>query len=260
MQVSKLMPRSCVDHKGSLLNLIGLLVDNVALVREHRSDVVFLFLSSNEENFVLSLNRCELLWKDLSISYLNLGCCLCIQLMNEQCLLLLIVIVQSWLDRCQNIVRLKANNIVQKASELVDLRFHLNHWPSIFIDKADMIFDFCLKINCFVSHLVNEVLLLQYLQKLLSVVELLQILDSLRNVRLELFELVQGLICEILWRWLVVLHTLEVADDLLGVGLLLVNDAFEHVKLLVHFLVNFILQTFLIQDLKLHFLTFSQVD
>lgn len=123
-----------------------------------------------------------------------------------------------------------------------------------------MVFNFGFKIKSLVCHLVNEVLLLQNLQKLFAIVELLQIIDSLRNVSLELLELIQGLICEVLRRWLVVLDTLKVADDLLGICLLLVYNTLEHIKLLIDFLVDLILQTFLVQNFKLHFLAFSQIN
>lgn len=148
---------------------------------------------------------------------------------------------------------------MEEASELIDLRLYFDNWSSIFIYKANMVFYFCFKINCFVSHLVNEVLLLQNLQKLFSIVQVLQILNSLRDVCLKLFELVQSLIREILRRWLIVLYTLKVAYDLLGICLLFVDDTLEHIELLINLLINLILKTFLVQNLLLHFLALSQV-
>ena len=109
------------------------------------------------------------------------------------------------------------------------------------------------------SDLMDQMLLLKNLQKLLAIVKPLQILNSERNVALELFELIKSLIGEVLWRWLVVLHALQIADDLLGVCLLLVNDAFQHVKLLIDFLVDLILKAFLIQYLELHILALSKI-
>ena len=90
--------------------------------------------------------------------------------MNKQRFLFLIVVVQSWLNRSQNIVRLEAYDIMKEASELVNLRFDFNYRSSVLIDKANMILDFSLEIHGLVRHLVNEVLLLQDLQKLFGII------------------------------------------------------------------------------------------
>jgi len=76
---------------------------------------------------------------------------------------------------------------------------------------------------------------------------------------LELLELIKCLVSKVLGRWLIVLNALQVADDLLGVGLLLVNYALQHIELLVDLLVYFILEAFLIQYFELHLLAFTEV-
>jgi hypothetical protein len=55
-----------------------------------------------------------------------------------------------------------------------------------------------------------------------------------------------------LWRWSVILHALQVAYDLLGIALLLIDDALEHVELLVHLLGDLFFEALLVQDSVLH--------
>lgn len=61
------MARPWVDHEGSLLDLVSLFVDDVALVGEHRTNIVLFLLTTNEEDLILSLNRSELLWEDIGV-------------------------------------------------------------------------------------------------------------------------------------------------------------------------------------------------
>ena len=63
---------------------ILLLIDYEALIREDGANVIFLLLTTNKEDLVLSLNGSEVLWKQVSISQGDLHCCLSIQLMDEK--------------------------------------------------------------------------------------------------------------------------------------------------------------------------------
>jgi hypothetical protein len=61
VQMGKLMSTSRRVHESLFLDFIGLFVDDVALVRKHRTNFVFFLFASNKENLVLSLNGSELL-------------------------------------------------------------------------------------------------------------------------------------------------------------------------------------------------------
>ena len=67
------MTRASIVHKSSFLNLISTLINHIALIRKYRSNVIFLFLSSDEENFILSLDRCEFLWQYIMVSNCDLN-------------------------------------------------------------------------------------------------------------------------------------------------------------------------------------------
>ena len=91
--MGELMARASIIHEGALLNLIGTFVDDVTFVGENRPYVIFLFLSTNEKDFVLCVNRRKLLGQYSMVSDRDLHRRLSIQLMYEQTLLFLIVIV-----------------------------------------------------------------------------------------------------------------------------------------------------------------------
>lgn len=78
VKMSELMARSCVVHESSFFYFVCQFIDNVALVWEHASNVVFFLLSTDEKDFVLTLDRCEFLWQNFSVSDWNFDCCLSI--------------------------------------------------------------------------------------------------------------------------------------------------------------------------------------
>ena len=106
------MARASIVHKSSFLNFISTLINHITLIRKYRSNIIFLFLSSDEENFILGLDGCKFLWQYVMVSNCDLDSSLGIQLMNEQTFLLLVVIVKSRFDACQNIVGFKTYHIV----------------------------------------------------------------------------------------------------------------------------------------------------
>jgi hypothetical protein len=55
------------------------------------------------------------------------------------------------------------------------------------------------------------------------------------------------------------LHRLQVTDYLLGIGLLFIDDALEHVKLLVNLLGDLFLEAFLVKDAMLHLGAFAEI-
>ena len=120
------MARASIVHKSSFLDFISTLIDHIALIRKYRSNVIFLFLSSDEENFILGLDGCEFLWQYVMVSNCDLDSSLGIQLMNEQTFLLLVVIMESRFDACQNIVGFKTYHIVQETAEFINFTFHFD--------------------------------------------------------------------------------------------------------------------------------------
>lgn len=76
---------------------------------------------------------------------------------------------------------------------------------------------------------------------------------------LESLELIKSLVSEILGRWLVLLNTLKIANDLLSTGFLLINYTLEIVKLLVNFLGYFVLEFLLVANPFLHLLTLLEI-
>jgi len=119
MQVRQLMARSSVVHKCALLDLVGQLINHVALVGEHGPNIIFLLLSTYEKNLVLTLNGSEFLGQNFSVSDRNFYCCLGVQLMNEQTFLLLVVVVQARFDRSKDVIWLERNHIMEETSKFV---------------------------------------------------------------------------------------------------------------------------------------------
>ena len=159
------MSRSCINHRSSLLDFIFLFINNIAFIREYWSNVVFFFLSSNKKYFILCLNRWKFLWKNISISNLNLYCILWIQLMNKQRLLFFAIIVKSWFYRSEYVIWFKTYNIMKKPSEFVSFRFYFNHWPCIFLNIINMATNFIFKIFHILFQIWNYIFLLQHFQK-----------------------------------------------------------------------------------------------
>jgi hypothetical protein len=198
------------------------------------------------------LNACKLLRQYIMVSDRNLHGRLCIQLMYEQTILFLVVIVQPWLNRGKDVVWLKTDHVMEEASELVHLALNFDQGSSIFLDKVDVRNNLVLEVFILHIELVDHMLLLQHLEKLLAVVETIKVRNSVVNVILKAFQLVKSLISEVLWWRSVVLDALQIADYLLGIGLLFVDDALEHVELLVYLLGDLFLEALLVEDAMLH--------
>lgn len=113
-----------------------------------------------------------------------------------------------------------------------------------------------LKIFHAMLQLRNLMFLLQHLQMLFALIEFDKILNPLINACLEILQLVQRLVSEVFGRRLILLHTLQVTNDLLGTRLLLINDAFEVIEFFIDLLRDLVFQSLLITNSLLHFLAF----
>ena len=74
---------------------------------------------------------------------------------------------------------------MQEPSELVNLRFDFNDWPSIFLHKINMVSNLGLEFLVLLFEFRNQVLLLQHFQEVLLVVKLLQRLNTFVYIVLE---------------------------------------------------------------------------
>lgn len=92
------MARSRMIHGCSSLNFVLIFVDKVALVGEDRADVILFLLSTNEEYLILSLDGSKFLGENLSISNQDIDSGLGFEMVDEQLLLLLCIVMESWLD------------------------------------------------------------------------------------------------------------------------------------------------------------------
>ena len=208
MEVRQLVTGSSVIHECALLHFVSEFIDYVALVGKHRSDVIFFFLSTDEENLVLALDRSEFLGQNIGVSDRNFNSGLGVQLVDEQTFMFLVVVVQPWLDTRQNVVRLERDYVVEETSELVNLRFHLDLWSGIDLHGVDMRVDHILELVVPLLKVVDKMLLLENLKVALGGIEDLQFFDIRLNFLLELRKFVQSLVGKVLRRRLIVLDTL----------------------------------------------------
>ena len=110
--------------------------------------------------------------------------------MDEKRFLLIAEIVESRFYRSQNIVRLKAYDIMQKAAKFISFRFNFDWWASISLNIFNMHANFIFEILHVVFELSYYVFLLQNFKMLLSLIQFDQVLNSLINAILESFQLV----------------------------------------------------------------------
>lgn len=102
-------------------------------------------------------------------------------------------------------------------------------------------------------------LLFEHLQKGVLLIQLLKAHDFVVYGLLEVLEFSESVLGEVL-RWgSVVLHALKVANDLLGVAFLFVDDLLEHVELLVDLFGDLFFEALLVEDSLLHFLALNQI-
>lgn len=154
------MATSWMVHEWSFFYSVSLLINNITLIRKHWSNIIFFLLSSNEEDFVLSLDWGKLVWQNISISNWDFNCALSIKLMNEKRFLFFIVIVKSWFDACKDIIWFKTDDIVEEASEFINFTFYFNSWSCILLDKINVLTNFRFEFRVFTLKLWNKMLLL----------------------------------------------------------------------------------------------------
>ena len=73
MEVSKLMARASIDHVGTTLSLISLLINDKAVVGNNCADFIFFLLATDAEDLVVNLNANEVFGKNFCVAEANLG-------------------------------------------------------------------------------------------------------------------------------------------------------------------------------------------
>ena len=148
---------------------------------------------------------------------------------------------------------------MEETAEFIHLRFNFYQRSRVFLNEIDVRDNFVLEVFILHIELIDHMLLLEDLQKLFAIIQGIEVLYPVVNVTLKALELIQCLICKVLWWGPIVLHRLQVAYYFLGVRLLFVNDALEHVELLVYLFCDLLFKGFLVQDAVLHFGALAQV-
>lgn len=126
--MSQLMARSRVLHLSFSLYFICLFIYNKSIIRVDASDIIIFLFSTDNKDLVLSLDRCKLSWKFVSISYLDTLSCLTGQFMDIEFLALLIIIMKSWPYWGKNVVRFETDYIMKESSKFINFTFNLNVW------------------------------------------------------------------------------------------------------------------------------------
>ena len=121
-----------------------------------------------------------------------------VQIVNEEALLLLRIVVKPGLDTRQDVIWLKADDIVQEASELVRLGFYLNSRPSILAHKFDVRMHLRFKILHSPLNFVDQMLLFEDVKILLALVQPCLRLNAVVDVLLEVFHLIKRACGEVL--------------------------------------------------------------
>lgn len=65
--------------------------------------------------------------------------------MDEELLCFFIKVMKSWLHGSQDVVRFKADDIVEETSEFINLTFDLDIWSGIFLKEGAMLVNLALK-------------------------------------------------------------------------------------------------------------------
>jgi len=166
VEVRQLVAALAVLHGSAALNLIRLLVENETVVGDDGANLVFLEFSADEEDLVLRLNAGEALGHQVCVADGNGRSVLGGQLVDQHHFELLVEVVETWLLRLEDKVRLEGKYIVQEPSEFIDLTAHLDHWPCIIRHEFIVLLQSCLELLSFGVVVGEESLLLENVEEL----------------------------------------------------------------------------------------------
>ena len=144
MQMSQLVARARVLHGRARYHLVGVLIDHVGLRRVDTLNLILPLFSTDNKYLILRLNRRKLLRQSVSVAQLYALGSLAGKLVDIELLGLFIEIVKAGAAGCQDVVRLKADHVVEEASEFVDLTLHLDVRARVLLEKGVMLRNFVL--------------------------------------------------------------------------------------------------------------------
>ncbi len=75
-------------------------------------------------------------------------------------------VVKSWPGRCQDVVRFKANDIMKKSAELINLALYLDIRPRVLLEEAIVLKYLVLKLTQLGSIVLNHLLLTKNIKEL----------------------------------------------------------------------------------------------
>lgn len=165
VEMGQLVAASRHLHVRSFLDFVGLLIDDKGLSRVNASDIVFFLFPSNNEDFILSLDTCEFVWKEVRVSQLNSLGVLSAQFVDIQIFVSLIEIMESLLRLRQDVVRFETNDIVEEPSEFVDFTLDLDIGSGVLLEEGLMVTDLSLETRQLLTIVFINASLLQDLQE-----------------------------------------------------------------------------------------------
>ena len=172
--------------------------------------------------------------------------------MNHQLAVCVIVVVQARLVLAQDEVRLKADDIVEEATELVNFAAYDNIRARVFFKVALVHFNLLPESVALGGQLLNLVAQLQHREEVLFRGELPLFFYTALQVLNKGLQRREGLLREILRRRRILLYALQVLDRQKSLLSLLIDNCCELVVLVLDLLDNLFLDAFLLQDGVLH--------
>ena len=121
VQVSKLVPCTRRFHRGKILKLILLLVQYPEVIEYHRAEIVLLFLATAHVDLVKHLNGRKFAGQLVNVRQADLDGLLRRQLMDIHMAVFFVPVVEPGLLRLQDVVRFKADDVLEEPAELVSL-------------------------------------------------------------------------------------------------------------------------------------------
>ena len=140
--------------------------------------------------------------------------------MDIEASVLFIKIVESRFHSRENVIRIKRDHIVKETSKFVHFTPYLDIRSSIFIEERQVLVDFRFEVIKLGRILVDQSSLFKHIKGRFG---LFEFLDLSLEVFLEFFQLLDSLNGKVLRRWLVVLHTLQVFNDIFSIIFLFIN-------------------------------------
>lgn len=166
MEVGKLVAALSVLHWGFGFDLVGELVEDERHVRNHSSNFVLLQLAPDHVDLVLCLNAGEATRHQFSVLDSDGRRILRLKFMNQHLLQRVVIVVKSRLLSLQDEIRFEGKHIMQEAPKLIDFAPHIDLRPSVVRAKVVVVGQLRAKLIQLGLVVLQEILLLQNVEKL----------------------------------------------------------------------------------------------